>query len=349
MSEIKPRREFDEPLRPEEGPTLRATQAFDEAQAFVPAVEEETLNADAPERVVENALKPRRSLWRRMVVAGLGLFGVSVVAQGVQWAANAWYTRDWIALGGCVAGGLIVAAGVGALVSEWRRLYRLRERAEERDEARELLASHGSGKARAFCEKLASQAGLTQGHPALARWHAAIHETHSDREVVTLYAHIVQPVLDSQARSAISRSAAESTLMIAVSPLALVDMAFIAWRNLRLVNRIATIYGIELGYYSRIRLFRLVLLNMAFAGASEMVREVGLDWMSQDLAARVSARVAQGLGAGLLTARLGVKAMELCRPLPWTEDDKPRLGDFRRQLLSEVKATLQKQKREREE
>ncbi|MDI7690721.1 TIGR01620 family protein, partial [Cronobacter malonaticus] len=242
--------------------------------------------------------------------------------------------------------GLIVAAGVGALASEWRRLYRLRERAEERDEARELLASHGSGKARAFCEKLASQAGLTQGHPALTRWHAAIHETHSDREVVTLYAHIVQPVLDSQARSAISRSAAESTLMIAVSPLALVDMAFIAWRNLRLVNRIATIYGIELGYYSRIRLFRLVLLNMAFAGASEMVREVGLDWMSQDLAARVSARVAQGLGAGLLTARLGVKAMELCRPLPWTEDDKPRLGDFRRQLLSEVKVTLLKQKRE---
>ncbi|MZD42528.1 TIGR01620 family protein, partial [Salmonella enterica subsp. enterica serovar Typhimurium] len=166
------------------------------------------------------------------------------------------------------------------------------------------------------------------------------------REVLTLYAHIVQPVLDSQARSAISRSAAESTLMIAVSPLALVDMAFIAWRNLRLVNRIAAIYGIELGYYSRIRLFRLVLLNMAFAGASEMVREVGLDWMSQDLAARVSARVAQGLGAGLLTARLGVKAMELCRPLPWTEDDKPRLGDFRRQLLSEVKVTLLKQKRE---
>ncbi|MFW0856700.1 TIGR01620 family protein [Cronobacter dublinensis] len=351
MSEIKPRREFDEPLRPEAGPTLRATQAFDEAQAqkFTPVVEEEILTPDAPERVVENALKPRRSLWRRMVTAGLGIFGVSVVAQGAQWMADAWRTHDWIALGGCAAGGLIVAAGVGALASEWRRLHRLRERAEERDEARELLASHGSGKGRAFCEKLARQAGLTQGHPALARWRAAIHETHSDREVVTLYAQIVQPVLDLQARSAISRSAAESTLMIAVSPLALVDMAFIAWRNLRLVNRIAAIYGIELGYYSRIRLFRLVLLNMAFAGASEMVREVGLDWMSQDLAARVSARVAQGLGAGLLTARLGVKAMELCRPLPWTGDDKPRLGDFRRQLLSEVKTTLQKQKRERDE
>jgi uncharacterized protein (TIGR01620 family) len=62
-----------------------------------------------------------------------------------------------------------------------------------------------------------------------------------------------------------------------------------------LINRIATLYGIELGYYSRLRLFRLVLLNIAFAGASELVREVGMDWMSQDLAARLSARAAQGL------------------------------------------------------
>jgi uncharacterized membrane protein YcjF (UPF0283 family) len=54
--------------------------------------------------------------------------------------------------------------------------------------------------------------------------------------VVSLYAQLVQPVLDAQARREISRSAAESTLMIAVSPLALVDMAFIAWRNLRLIK-----------------------------------------------------------------------------------------------------------------
>ncbi len=65
--------------------------------------------------------------------------------------------------------------------------------------------------------------------------------------------------------------------MIAVSPLALVDMAFIARRNLRLIKHIATLYGIELGYYSRLRLFSLVLLNIAFAGASELVREVGMD------------------------------------------------------------------------
>ncbi len=55
---------------------------------------------------------------------------------------------------------LIIGAGVGSVVTEWRRLWRLRQRAHERDEARDLLHSHGTGKGRAFCEKLAQQAGI---------------------------------------------------------------------------------------------------------------------------------------------------------------------------------------------
>ena len=340
---LKPRIDFAAPLQEEHAPPLRQTQAFAAQQDNFIAIdpEREAEEEGAGEQAVEAALRPKRSLWRKMVMAGLGLFGASVVAQGVQWMHQAWLTQDWIALGGGAAGGLIVVAGAGSLIGEWRRLYRLRERAEERDVARELLASHGIGKGRAFCEKLAAQAGLEAGHPALQRWKASLHETHNDREIVALYAQLVQPVLDRQARREISRYAAESTLMIAVSPLALVDMAFIAWRNLRLVNRIAALYGIELGYFSRIRLFRLVLINIAFAGASELVREVGMDWMSQDIAARLSARAAQGIGAGLLTARLGIKAMELCRPLPWLEGEKPRLGDFRRELVGQLKESLQ--------
>ncbi|MDU4354597.1 YcjF family protein [Phytobacter diazotrophicus] len=347
MSEpLKPRIDFAGPLEAETVMQVKAAQTFsdDLADNFAPVNPDEIREEGPAEAAVEAALHPKRSLWRKMVLTGMALFGASVVGQGVQWAMDAWQTQDWVAMGGCAAGALIVGAGVGSVATEWRRLWRLRQRAQARDEARELLHSHGTGKGRAFCENLARQAGLDHAHPALQRWYAAIHETQNDREVVSLYAHIVQPVLDNQARREISRSAAESTLMIAVSPLALVDMAFIAWRNLGLINRIATLYGIELGYYSRLRLFRLVLLNIAFAGASEMVREVGMDWMSQDLAARLSARAAQGIGAGLLTARLGIKAMELCRPLPWLGDDKPRLGDFRRQLVVQLKETVQKGK-----
>ncbi len=340
---LKPRIDFAPSLENDQTQALKPAQRFDalDESQFTPRQDEE-IDAETPpdERVVERALRPRRSIWRRMVTAGIGLFAASAVAQGVQWMLDAWQQQQWFALGAGAAGLLIVLAGVGALVSEWRHLWQLRQRAEERDVGRELLHSHGAGRAKGFCEKLAQQAGLDQGHPALQRWQASLHETHNDREVVTLYAQLVQPALDRQARAEISRNAAEATLMIAVSPLALVDMAFIAWRNLRMINRIAAVYGIQLGYFSRIRLFRLVLLNIAFAGASELVREVGMDWLSQDLAARLSARAAQGIGAGLLTARLGIKAMELCRPLPWL-NDRPKLGDFRRELIAQLKRSLQ--------
>ncbi|MEY8709308.1 YcjF family protein [Mangrovibacter phragmitis] len=347
MSEpIKPRIDFsqEKPVQKAEA-TVRPAKVFDVAENFEPVQVNEPENEEAQqaEALVSRALQPKKSVWRRLVGLGLAIFGVSVVAQGVTWAHNAWVTQDWISLGGCAAGGLIVVAGAGSLVTEWRRLWKLRQRVEERHEAAEMLTSYASGKARAFCEKLAGKAGIDQRHPAMQRWYSALHETHNDKEVITLYGQMVQPVLDNQARKAISRSAAQSSLMIAVSPLALVDMAFVAWRNIRLINHIAGLYGIELGYFSRIRLFRMVLLNIAFAGASELVREVGMDWMSQDLAARLSARAAQGIGVGLLTARLGIKTMELCRPLPWT-GDKPKLGDFRRELISEVRATLQRSK-----
>ncbi|WP_226570489.1 YcjF family protein [Mangrovibacter yixingensis] len=347
MSEpIKPRIDFSEEKSVQKvESTVRPAKMFDAAENFEPVVvnEQDSEDSQQAEALVSRALQPKKSVWRRLVGLGLAILGVSVVAQGVTWAHNAWVTEDWISLGGCAAGGLIVVAGVGSLLTEWRRLWKLRQRVEERHEAGEMLTSHASGKARGFCEKLADKAGLDQRHPAMQRWYSALHETHNDKEVITLYGQMVQPVLDTQARKAISRSAAQSSLMIAVSPLALVDMAFVAWRNIRLINHIAGLYGIELGYFSRIRLFRMVLLNIAFAGASELVREVGMDWMSQDLAARLSARAAQGIGVGLLTARLGIKTMELCRPLPWI-DDKPKLGDFRRELIGEVRATLQRSK-----
>ncbi|PHM23545.1 YcjF family protein [Xenorhabdus ehlersii] len=340
---LKPRMDFDDLVQTASEPPLKAKKEFTgQEKEFYPVMSELEVEEKESEfeGAVNAALKPKHSFWRKVFSGAVLLLGMSVAAQCVQWIYQAWQQHDWIALGIAAAGSMIVLAGIGSVIKEWRRLYYLRQRTEERDTAKTLLQSHGIGKGKQFCEKLAEQAGIDQQHPALQRWQAAVHETHNDREIVMLYSKLVQPVLDIQARQEISRSAAESVLMIAVSPLAIVDMAFIAWRNIRLINRIAVLYGIELGYFSRIRLFRLVLLNIAFAGASELVREVGMDWLSQDIAARLSARAAQGIGAGLLTARLGIKAMELCRPLPWIDGDKPKLGDFRHQLLTQLKSTL---------
>ena len=141
---LKPRIDFDGPLEVDQNPKFKAQQTFDENQAqnFAPATLDEAPEEEGQvEAVMDAALRPKRSLWRKMVIGGLALFGVSVVGQGVQWTMNAWQTQDWVALGGCAAGALIIGAGVGSVVTEWRRLWRLRQRAHERDEARDLLHS----------------------------------------------------------------------------------------------------------------------------------------------------------------------------------------------------------------
>ncbi len=343
---LKPRIDFEN-SPPTEPDRITPGKIFTEKEAehFAPLNTEfhEPETQTAAEDSIQAVLKPKHHLQHKLFMAGLWLFAGALIAQSIQWLVLAIRQQDWIILASATAAGFIILAGIGSLITERRRLNLLRLRFAEREQASELLLSDASSnKGREFCEKLAQQAGMDHRHPVLQRWQSSLHETHNDSEVLVLYASLVQPVFDARARIEINRHAIESAVMITVSPLALVDMAFIAWRNMQLINRIATLYGIELGYFSRIRLWRMVLWNMAFAGVTELVRESGINWLSQDLTARLSARAAQGIGVGLLTARLGIKTMELCRPLPWMPGDKPRLGDLQRQLIEQLKDPLKK-------
>ncbi|VEH67366.1 membrane protein [Rodentibacter pneumotropicus] len=92
----------------------------------------------------------------------------------------------------------------------------------------------------------------------------------------------------------------------------------------------------------------MVLVNIAFAGA-EVVQEIGMDWLSQDITAKLSARAAQGIGVGLLTARLGIKAMEFCRPLAFQTAEKPKSSHIQKELLTTIKdVVLNKKVKEKE-
>ncbi|MFQ3192691.1 MAG: putative membrane protein, partial [Paraglaciecola sp.] len=45
-------------------------------------------------------------------------------------------------------------------------------------------------------------------------------------------------------------------------------------------------------------------------------------------------------GAGVLTARIGLKAMNESRPLPWISQTKPRLSGLTKQLLADLNKQL---------
>ncbi|MBP8772848.1 MAG: TIGR01620 family protein [Aeromonadaceae bacterium] len=286
-------------------------------------------------------LVPRALQRRRFGALGWGLAGVASLSV-VQLGSFVWqsFQDSWL-WGGLWAGalGLLAVGGARLLWREWRELHLLKRRQDSQSLARVLLQSNQPDGARGFCEALAVQTGANRS-AGYARWQADCELHHGSVEQLRLYSQQVLSEQDRQARASISRWSGEAAVLVAISPLASVDMLLILWRSLKMIDEVAACYGIRLGYSSRIRLLRQIARHMLYAGAAELITDVGLDWLGAELSARLSARLAQGVGAGLLTARLGLQTMQVCRPIPFSADEKPRLGQIRRELLSLLASKL---------
>ena len=63
-------------------------------------------------------------------------------------------------------------------------------------------------------------------------------------------------------------------------------------------------------------------------GDSLMQQVLGLG-----LAARISAKLGEGVLNGLMTARFGLAALSVCRPLPFIKEETPKIGDVAGELV----------------
>lgn len=343
MSQIKPKKVYKQTLdescekKPETAEDLTAGQRFTTQETFFPEpVKEEESKAEQEMETVIRPKKQRTWLAGGMVTAFSGLVGWQTVDSVVTALQNGdWLTIGWSAFIASLAG-----LGITAIGRELWKLRKLRRHFWVQEESESLLDTDSVGKGKAFCLTLARQSNLTEENPGLERWKNSVHGSHSDSEILEMYDGMVLSQQDKQARELITRFSREAALLVAVSPLATADMLLVAWRNFKLIDKIAEIYGVELGYWSRIRLLKLVLVNMAVAGASEVAIDASIDLLSVDLAGKVSSRIAQGFGIGILTARVGSKALSLLRPIPVNKDSRVRLGEIRKQLITSLKARI---------
>lgn len=250
-----------------------------------------------------------------------------------------------LALGTLVAA-LVGVAGVSAavmLVRELRSLRRLRRIEQLRGAADELVAKAGQGVgagdrfAGALTRLYADRPDL---QPALARLRDAVTDAHDDAEVVRLIDREVLAELDRRAYQTVLLAARDTAIVTALSPAAVVDLAVVLWRNLTLVRAIAGLYGARPGYVGSLRLLRRMLANLAVAGATESAHHAAVEALGGSLVAALSARVGQGVINGLLTARVGITAMHLCRPLPFGAHNRPSLARIRGELMALPKQVL---------
>jgi putative membrane protein len=73
---------------------------------------------------------------------------------------------------------------------------------------------------------------------------------------------------------------------------------------------------------------RLVVSHLAMTGGLAVSDSLVQQMLGHGIAAKLSARLGEGLLNGLLTARLGLAAIDVIRPLPFAVLSRPTLTDL---------------------
>lgn len=148
----------------------------------------------------------------------------------------------------------------------------------------------------------------------------------AERELLT--------TLDAEARLVIEGAARQVATVTALVPLALADVATAAVANLRMIRRIAEIYGGRSGSFGSLKLLRRVFGSLVAAGALALTDDMIGSVAGGGVLSKLSRRFGEGVVNGALTARVGLAAMELCRPLPFIALERPAVSSLVKRALT---------------
>jgi putative membrane protein len=257
-----------------------------------------------------------------LVLLALGLAVTSFVEE--------LYARaPWLGAVGLI---LAVVAGLALLALVLREivgLVRLGTIEALRSRALATIESDDRDQGRALVADLLA---LTRRMPRLARARSRL-EAHlpdiiDGRDRVRLAERELMEPLDAEARRLIVAAAKRVSVVTAVSPRAAVDMLFVLINALALIRKLAVLYGGRPGTLGVLRLFRQVVSHLAMTGGVAVTDSLLQQIIGHGVAARLSARLGEGMLNGILTARLGILAIDVTRPLPFSELPRPALNDL---------------------
>jgi putative membrane protein len=197
-----------------------------------------------------------------------------------------------------------------------------------------VLASDDRTESRAIVQDLLK---LAHQNPHLARARAALQNHAGDiidgADMIRLAERELMTPLDQEARRLVSSAAQRVSIVTAVSPRALIDVLFVFAASLRLIRQLARLYGGRPGALGMIALMRHVIAHVAITGGMAASDSLVQQVLGHGLSAKLSQRLGEGVLNGLLTARLGLAAIDVTRPLPFTALPRPVLTDLAKDLL----------------
>lgn len=261
----------------------------------------------------------RAALW---VFTTLFTFVLSVAAWDF---VTALLSRDsllgWIALvlvGAAIVVLLLLALREAAAFARIARIDRLRLNAATARSSGNLAAARSV--VTALKSLYRSRAETAWGLARLAEHEADILD--ADALLNLAETELLAP-LDKLALAEIEAAARQVATVTALVPMALADVATALFANLRMIRRLSQLYGGRSSTFGNLTLLRRVFTALLGAGAIALADDLIGSFASGGLLGKLSRRFGEGVVNGALTARVGLAAMEACRPMPFAAQPKP--------------------------
>ncbi|MDZ4136228.1 MAG: TIGR01620 family protein [Paracoccaceae bacterium] len=218
---------------------------------------------------------------------------------------------------------LLLALREGSAYLRLGRLDALRDRAAaaraagDLDQARAVLA--------ALLRLYAGRDDLHWGRARLAERQSEVFD--ADALLALAENELLAP-LDQTVRREIEAAARQVATVTALVPLALADVAMALFANLRMIRRIAEVYGGRSGTFGSWRLLRRVFGHLVATGAVALGDDLIGSVAGGGVLSKLSRRFGEGVVNGALTARVGLAAMDLCRPMPFHAAARPKVTNL---------------------
>ncbi len=268
---------------------------------------------------------------------GLALAVIGAVVSVAAWDfVNALLLRSPIL--GWIVTGLVTALVLVALIIAVRELAaigRLSRVDGMRRAADAALAERDLTQARAVTNRLiAFYKGRAETQWGRDRLTERIGEQFDASGLIALAEDEVLAPLDAAASREVEAAARQVATVTALVPLALADVVTALAASLRMIRRVAEIYGGRAGFLGSWRLTRAVFVHLVATGAVAVGDDLLEPVLGGSVLSKLSRRFGEGLVNGALSARVGVAAMEVCRPLPFSARHKPSTRGMVKRALS---------------
>ncbi len=239
---------------------------------------------------------------------------------------------------GWIGAALLALAGLAALAILLREIFGIFSLAKISKIQENAEIARNTNDLKIAKQVVKNLQSIYAGRPELTWGLAAIKEHQGDiidgRDRINLAERELLAPLDEAAGQIVASASRRVTLLTAVTPAAVLDIVFVAAQNMKMLRQLATLYGGRPGTLGTFKLTGMVISHLAVTGGLALTDNLVQQFIGKGLLGRLSARFGEGAVNGILTTRIGLAALDLTRPIPFSKDTRPSLPDFLKNIIS---------------